>query len=150
MDDLLVKFYMDETDLTGLAVGNKTIYTFNAYPETTLEGKVAVVEQSLQTIDGSPVVVVWGTLPDRPSFNLLVGMTVDVEIIAGEAKGALLIPVQALKEITSGSYAVFTVQPDGTLKLTPVTIGLRDFANVEILSGLKAGDVVSTGTVETN
>jgi len=150
MADLLVKFYMDETDLTSVAVGNKTVYTFNAYPESTLEGEVAIVEQSLQTIDGSPVVVVWGSLPERPSFNLLVGMTVDVEVIAGEAKAALLIPVQALKEITPGSYAVFVVQSDGTLKLTPVTIGLRDFANVEILGGLKAGDVVSTGTVETN
>jgi hypothetical protein len=28
-------------------------------------------------------------------------------------------------------------------------VGLRDFANAEILSGLEQGDVVSTGTVET-
>jgi multidrug efflux pump subunit AcrA (membrane-fusion protein) len=108
-----------------------------------------MIEQSLQSFDGSPVVVVWGTLPERPSFDLLVGMTVDVEIIAGEALNALIIPVQALRELTPGSYAVFVVQPDGSLKLTPVTIGLRDFANAEVLSGLKAGDVISTGTIET-
>jgi len=150
MDNLLVKFYMDETDLAGLSVGSRTIYTFNAYPETSLEGEVVVIEQSLQNIDGSPVVVVWGTLPERPSFNLIVGMTVDVEIIAGEAKNALIIPVQALRELTPDSYAVFVVQADGSLILTPITIGLRDFANVEVLSGLKAGDIVSTGTVETN
>lgn len=149
MDNLVVKFYMDETDLAGISAGNRTIYTFNAYPEASLEGNVTHIEQALQTIDGSPVIVVWGTLPERPSFNLLVGMTVDVEIIAGEVKDALIIPIQALREITPGSYAVFVVQPDGTLKLTPVTIGLRDFANAEVLSGLKAGDVVSTGTVET-
>jgi RND family efflux transporter MFP subunit len=149
MDKLQVKFYMDETDLAGLSIGNRTIYTFNAYPETSLEGEVTVIEQSLQTYDGSPVVVVWGTLPERPSFDLLVGMTVDVEIIAGEALNAIIIPVQALRELTQGSYAVFVVQPDGSLKLTPVTIGLRDFANAEVLSGLKAGDVISTGTVET-
>jgi len=141
---------MDETDLAGLSVGSRTIYTFNAYPETSLEGEVVVIEQSLQNIDGSPVVVVWGTLPERPSFNLIVGMTVDVEIIAGEAKNALIIPVQALRELTPDSYAVFVVQADGSLILTPITIGLRDFANVEVLSGLKAGDIVSTGTVETN
>lgn len=149
MENLVVKFYMDETDLSGLAPGNRTIYTFNAYPETTLEGSVTHVEQALQIIDGSPVVVVWGTLPQRPSFDLLVGMTVDVEIIAGEVKDALIIPVQALREVTPGSYAVFVVQSDGSLKLTPVTIGLRDFANAQVLSGLNAGDVVSTGTVET-
>ncbi|HNR03028.1 MAG TPA: HlyD family efflux transporter periplasmic adaptor subunit [Anaerolineaceae bacterium] len=149
MENLVVKFYMDETDLSGLAPGNRTINTFNAYPETTLEGSVTHVEQALQIIDGSPVVVVWGTLPQRPSFDLLVGMTVDVEIIAGEVKDALIIPVQALREVTPGSYAVFVVQSDGSLKLTPVTIGLRDFANAQVLSGLNAGDVVSTGTVET-
>ena len=76
-------------------------------------------------------------------------MAAEVELIAGEALGALLVPVQALRELTPTSYAVFLLQPDGQLKLTPVTIGLKDFANAEILSGLKAGDMVSTGTVET-
>ena len=76
-------------------------------------------------------------------------MTVEVEVIGGETHNALLVPVQALRELTPGSYSVFVVQPDSSLKLTPVTIGLRDFANAEILSGLKAGDVVSTGVVET-
>jgi multidrug efflux pump subunit AcrA (membrane-fusion protein) len=76
-------------------------------------------------------------------------MTADVEIIAGEAKDALIIPIQALREITPESFAVFVVQDDGSLKLTPVTIGLRDFANAEVLTGLEAGDVISTGSVET-
>lgn len=149
MDELLIKFYMDETDLSGLSVGNRTIYTFSAQPETTYEGEVIVIEPSLQTIDGSSVVVAWGTLPEKPSFDLLIGMTIDVEIIAGEAKDALIIPVQALREITAESYAVFVVQEDRSLKLTPVSIGLRDFANAEVLAGLNAGDVISTGTVET-
>ena len=81
--------------------------------------------------------------------NLLSGMTAEVEIIAGEAKGALLVPVQALRELAPGQYAVFVVKPDGELELRPVTVGLKDFANAEILSGLELGEVVSTGTVET-
>ncbi|PKO02303.1 MAG: hypothetical protein CVU43_08405 [Chloroflexi bacterium HGW-Chloroflexi-5] len=150
LHDLQVKFFMDETDLAGLSLDNRTLYTFNAYPETTLEGKVTLIEHALQMIDGSPAVVVWGTLPEQPSFDILVGMTVDVEIIAGETHNALVIPIQALRELTPGSYAVFIVKADGSLTLTPVTIGLRDFANAEVLSGLEAGDVISTGTVETN
>jgi macrolide-specific efflux system membrane fusion protein len=82
-------------------------------------------------------------------FNLISGMSAEVEIISGAAKNVLLVPAQALRELSPGSFAVFVVQPDGQLKLTPVTVGLRDFANVQILSRLKAGDVVSTGTVET-
>lgn len=149
LDNLQVKFYMDETDLAGLKVGNRTVYTFDAYPETSLNGEVTLIESALQTVDGSPAVVVWGSLTEKPSFTLLAGMTVDVEVIAGEAQDALIIPVQALRELAPGSYAVFVVQPDGSLKLTPVEVGLRDFANAEIISGLNAGDIISTGTVET-
>ncbi|MBI4632270.1 MAG: efflux RND transporter periplasmic adaptor subunit, partial [Deltaproteobacteria bacterium] len=87
--------------------------------------------------------------PLKNGTKLLSGMTAAVEVIAGEAKSAVLVPVQALRDLGSGSYAVFILQPDGQLKLTPVTVGLKDFANAEILSGVKAGDVVSTGNVQT-
>lgn len=149
LDELRVKFYMDETDLAGLSVGNRTVYTLDAYPENSLEGRVTMIESVLQIVEDSPVAVVWGTLETQPGFTLLAGMTVEVEVIAGEAKNVLIIPVQALRELAPGSFAVFVVQIDGTLKLTPVEVGLRDFANAEIISGLNAGDVVSTGTVET-
>ena len=69
--------------------------------------------------------------------------------MSGRSENTLLVPVQALREAAPGVFSVFVVQPDGSLKLVPVTVGLKDFANAEILSGLKAGDVVSTGTVET-
>lgn len=149
LDPMQVKFYMDETDLAGLAVGSRAVYTLDAYPELSLEGTVTLIESALQNIDGSPAVVVWGSLDEKPAFPLLAGMTVEVEVIAGESQNTLIVPVQALRELGANSYAVFIVAPDGSLKLTPVTVGLRDFANAEILSGVKAGDVVSTGNVET-
>jgi macrolide-specific efflux system membrane fusion protein len=83
------------------------------------------------------------------AVRLIAGMNGTVEITAGEARGVLLVPIEALRELAPGSYAVFVVQGDGSLKLTPVTVGLRDVANAEILSGLNQGDVVSTGVVET-
>lgn len=146
---LLVRFYLDETDLNKAAIGNRVTFTFDAYPDQPMDGEIINVEPALQTVDGTPVVVVWAALPVETEAVILSGMTVEAEVIAGEAKNALIVPVQALRELTPGSYAVFVVQSDGSLKMTPVTVGLRDFANAEILSGLKIGDVVSTGTVET-
>ena len=146
---LLVRFYLDETDLNKAAIGNRVTFTFDAYPNQPMDGEIINVEPALQTVDGTPVVVVWAALPVETEAVILSGMTVEVEVIAGEAKNALIVPVQALRELTPGSYAVFVLQSDGSLKMTPVTVGLRDFANAEILSGLKVGDVVSTGTVET-
>jgi len=149
IEGMQVKFYMDESDLPLLSVGSPVIYTFDAYPDAIVEGAVVSIEPALQNIEGSPVLVAWGSIPEQQIIKLLLGMTVDVELIAGEAENALIIPIQALRELDPNSYAVFVVQPDGSLKFTPVTIGLKDFANAVVLSGLKAGDIVSTGTVET-
>ena len=148
-DDLVVRLYMDETDLDNATVGNKTLMTFDAFPDIVFSGEIIMVEQALQTVDGTPVIVSWVTFENEANLSILSGMTADVEIIGGEALDALLVPIQALREIAPGSYAVFIVAADGSLKLTPVTVGLRDFSNAEILTGVSAGDVVSTGVVET-
>ncbi len=148
-DNLLVRFYLDETDLEKAAVGNRVTFAFDAFPNQPVDGEVVIVEPTLQVIDGTPVVVAWASLPGDTEFSLMSGMTVEAEVIAGEALGALIVPVQALRELAPGSYAVFLVGENEQLTMTPVTVGLRDFANAEILSGVKAGDMVSTGTVET-
>ena len=148
-EKLIVRFYLDETDIDKVAVGNRVSFTFDAYPDQPVDGEVVIVEPTLQTIDGTPAIVAWASLPNDTDITLMSGMTVEAEVIAGEALGTLIVPVQALRELAPGSYAVFLVGENDQLTMTPVTVGLRDFANAEILSGLKAGDVVSTGTVET-
>jgi len=148
-EKLLVRFYLDETDLDKVKVGNRVTFMFDAYQNQPVDGEVVIVEPTLQVVDGTPVIVVWATLPTETNFSLMSGMTVDAEVIAGESLKTLIVPVQALRELAPDSYAVFLVDANGQLVMTPVTVGLRDFANAEILSGVKAGDVVSTGTVET-
>ncbi|RLC56623.1 MAG: hypothetical protein DRI80_16025, partial [Chloroflexota bacterium] len=146
----LVRFWLEENDLISVAPGNPVDIVFEALPDYTFAGQIVRVDPALVTVDGTPAVQAWASvgLTSHP-VNLLSGMTAEVEIIAGEAKGALLVPVQALRELAPGQYAVFVVKPDGELELRPVTVGLKDFANAEILSGLELGEVVSTGTVET-
>jgi multidrug efflux pump subunit AcrA (membrane-fusion protein) len=72
-------------------------------------------------------------------------MNAEVEIVAGEALNAVLVPLQALRELGPESYAVFVVQEDDELEMRVVQVGLRDFVNAEIISGLEPGDVVSIG-----
>ena len=148
-NNLLARIYLDETDLDKLGIGKRVTITFDAYPDTPVEGEIVLVEPVIQTVDGSPVVAAWTSLPANPGFNILPGMSLAVEVIAGEARNALIVPKQALRELEPGVFAVFLVNADGQLVLTPVEVGLLDYANAEILSGLKVGDVVSTGNVET-
>jgi HlyD family secretion protein len=149
LDQLELRIYIEETDLALLKVGQRVQAIFDAYPDRPVSGEITSLEPALQTVDGTPVVVAWASLENPDDINLLSGMAAEVEVIAGESHSALLVPVQALRELAASSYAVFIIQPDGQLKLTPITVGLKDFANAEVLSGLEAGNVVSTGTVET-
>jgi len=149
LDQLLARFYVEEADLGKVAPGDRVNFTFEAFPDQVIGGKVLRLEPTLAAVDGTAAAVVWASIDPGDEITLISGMAVDVEVVANESKGALLVPAQALRELAPGSYAVFVVQPDGQLKLTPVEVGLKDFANAEILSGLQAGDVVSTGNVET-
>lgn len=148
-DLLSVHFYLDESDMDKAIVGNRVVVIFAAYPDLSFDGTIVSVDRVLQAIDGTPAVSLWAELKPITDRPILSGMSVDVEVIGGESLGAKLLPAQAVREIAENTFAVFTVQADGSLKLTPVVVGLRDFANVEIISGVEIGDVVSTGTLET-
>jgi multidrug efflux pump subunit AcrA (membrane-fusion protein) len=76
------------------------------------------------------------------------GLNASVDVIAGRAENALLVSVEALRELSPGNYATF-VMVDGQLEMRPVEVGLMDVTNAEIISGLEQGDEVSTGIMET-
>jgi multidrug efflux pump subunit AcrA (membrane-fusion protein) len=109
-------------------------------------------------VDGTPAVQSYASvdLAAQPvpsvalgTGNLLSGMNAEIEVIAGEARDAVMVPFQALREIAVDQYAVFVVGTDGELEMRPVEVGLKDYVNAEILSGLEPGEVVATG-VEMN
>ena len=141
--------YIDETDLSNVAVGYKTNVTFDAFPNRTFTGKVTLVNPGLETVSNVQAVKVQ-VLLDKvdPPVNLPVGLNASVDLIAGSATNAVLVPLAALHELDPGEYAVFVVV-NGVPTLRPVKVGLQDVTNAEILSGLQAGDVVSTGIVKT-
>jgi len=147
----MVEILLDETELDKIAVGYEVQVVFDALAEQTFIGHVVQVEPMLVTVDGVSAVQGLVSL-DAESFakpqTLPVGLNAAVEIIGGRVEGALLVPVEALRELAPGQYAVFVME-DGEPKLRMVEVGLMDYTSAEIVSGLEQGDVVSTGIVET-
>jgi multidrug efflux pump subunit AcrA (membrane-fusion protein) len=80
--------------------------------------------------------------------TLPVGLNATVEVIGGQTQNAVLVPVEALRELSEGQYALFVME-DSEPKLRTVEVGLMDFTFAEILSGVAEGEVVTTGIVET-
>lgn len=147
----LLEVYIDEADMDMIAVGYEAEVVFDAMPDTTFVGHVTQVDPSLMS--QAMVSMVRGLVKlDETSYSkpegLPMGMNATVEIIGGETADALLVPVEALREIDTDEYAVFVVE-SGTPVLRTVEVGLMDYTYAEILSGLEQGDVVSTGMVET-
>ena len=145
----LMQFWVEEADLSGVTVGNRVEIMFEALPDDTFDGEVARVDPALVMVDGTLAVQAWAGVDFASEpVNLFGGMNADVEVISVEARDALLVPLQALRELGPDQHAVFVVQPDGELVLRPVEVGLMDFVNAEIISGLDLGEVVSTGVEE--
>jgi multidrug efflux pump subunit AcrA (membrane-fusion protein) len=59
----------------------------------------------------------------------------------------ILVPVEALREITSGNFAVFVIENDEPV-LRVIEVGIIDITYAEVISGLDVGEIVSTGIIE--
>lgn len=149
LEEPVLQFWVEESDLSGVALGNRVEIIFEALPDDAFTGTVVRVDPALVNVGGTLAVQAWASvdLASGP-IVLLGGMNAEVEVISAESRDTLLVPVQALRELDQGQYAVFVVQPDGEMVLHPVEVGLMDFVNAEIISGLELGEIVSTGVEE--
>jgi membrane fusion protein (multidrug efflux system) len=78
---------------------------------------------------------------DNKAGKLRPGMFVRIRLLFGERQAALMVPEQAI--VPGAQPAVFKVV-DGKATRVPVRLGVRRTAQVEIVEGLAAGDVVVT------
>lgn len=119
---------VDEEDIVRLAAGQKVLVKADAFPERTLPGTVATITPKGDPINKSFRVRV--ALPD--DTPLLVGMTVEINVIARETADALLVPASAVR----GGY-VFVAEA-GRARRVPVRVGARGTTRTEIVEGLAA------------
>ncbi|MEM7330637.1 MAG: efflux RND transporter periplasmic adaptor subunit [Chloroflexota bacterium] len=147
----LIELFLDESDFASATIGNEVTVTFDALPDIEFSGEIILVDPQLTAENNVTVIRAVAQL-DAGSLasaqSLPVGLNATVEVIGGQANNTLLVPIEAVREISPGQFAVFIMENDEP-KLTFVEVGLQDFTFAEILSGVEAGDIVTTGLVET-
>ncbi|MEJ2607794.1 MAG: efflux RND transporter periplasmic adaptor subunit [Anaerolineales bacterium] len=153
LSQLYLEIYLDETDLDKIDLDYEVEVTFDALPDLMYTGHVVQLDPELYS--EGPISTVRGLVlldgEDNPSLDhLLIGMNAAVDVIAGKAIGAVLVPVEALRELSQGKYAVFVLDENGEPRLRTVEVGIMDYTYAEITSGLEVGEVVTSGIVETN
>ncbi len=144
----MLEIYLDETDLDKVGVGYEVDVTFDALPDDVFTGQVVQVDPQLYQSSGVSAVRAVVQLAYNKPQALPVGLNATVEVIGGRAENALLVPVEALRELSPGQYSLFVME-NGEPKLRMVEVGLMDFSFAEILSGVSVGEEVTTGLVQT-
>jgi multidrug efflux pump subunit AcrA (membrane-fusion protein) len=143
-----IEVFLDPSDWVNIALGYPANVTFDILPDKIYTGEVTEIDPGLFTEGNTSVVRALAQLKDvDKDFNIPLGASAAVDVIAGEAKNAVLVPIEALHQ-AGDKYTVF-VDENGKLTLRVVEVGIQDLTYAEIKSGLKSGEVVSTGVTAT-
>jgi HlyD family secretion protein len=138
---LLAKSHLPQGEAQKLKVGAAATVTV-AGVEKPVEGKVTLISPALDT--GSTTVEVWVKV-DNKSGVLKPGTSARVSIAAETVKGAIVVPASSILKDDAGKISVMVVEK-GAAKKREVTTGIADGDDIQIVSGVKAGEqVITTG-----
>jgi RND family efflux transporter MFP subunit len=133
---------VDERDIAGVKLAAALAAHADGFPEEAFEAKVTNIRS--QGDAGSRTFRVEADLP--ANTKLMIGMTVDVDVVIDQRADALLVPAGAVAHGPSqggrpGAPYVFVVENDRARRVD-VKTGAVGTAKVEVVSGLKDGDRV--------
>lgn len=143
-DDLQVRCMFLASEAIKIEEGNEALISGDILDDQVLKGRVEkVFPQAVKMM--SQLGVEQQRVPVEIEFleshqNLKPGFSVDVEVITGEAKDALMVPGDAVFEMDGKDY-VFAVD-DGKAVLRKVSVGIENKDWAQILDGLDPEDTV--------
>ena len=145
LDTMTVEAQVAEADVGKLKAGMPVYFTTLGSPERRW---TSTVRQILPTPEIVNEVVLYTVLVDieNPERLLMKDMTAQVFFLLGEARDVLTVPVGAVRETQGGTQTVQVMTGNGP-RPREVETGLANRINVEIKSGLEAGETVVTGVV---
>jgi len=131
-----------EKDLDQLQAGDDTQVEVDAFPGEMFTGRIARVAPVLDPATRTASIEI--EIPN-PGFRLKPGMYARVTVTTDERKDALVVPTNAVVD-TGGRRGVFLAAENNTVSFRPVTVGVEEDTQIEIVDGLSEGDrVVTTG-----
>jgi HlyD family secretion protein len=141
LDRLEVLAYVDETDIGRIAVGQTANFSVDTYPEMDFAGVVTAIQPKAE-LQGSVVNYIVRLDFERvENYTLRPEMTAHVRLVVANRDNALSVPRAALKRRDGRQYLV--VERAGEWVEQQVKTGWRSAATVEILEGVKNGEILA-------
>jgi membrane fusion protein, heavy metal efflux system len=127
-----------EHDLATLKTGDQVDVTADAYTDKVFSGQITYIGDE---VDRRTRTVQTRIEVANPEHLLKPGMFAKASISAGDSREVLAAPESAVYQI-DGHSAVFVAAGNDGFEVRPVRLGSRGGGTVEILSGLKQGELV--------
>lgn len=143
LSKMQVRAYFDEPEIGKLQVNQPVTIKWDARPDKTWHGHIARIPSTIITYTTRNVGEVLVSIDDADN-DLLPSTNVRVTALVANQPNALNVPREALHTENGQAY-VYRVKGD-KLERTNVSVGNLNLTQVEILSGLKEGDVVALGS----
>jgi HlyD family secretion protein len=137
--NLQVQFSIDEGQVSSVKAGQTVSLTTSAFPGKQFPATVASVNPAADPKTHTFAVVVQ---PQDTSGSLHAGMFVTLNVTVASVPNALLVPSVAI--VQNGPQSIVYVDNNGTAHAAPITAGIADDTNTQIISGINPGDQIIT------
>ncbi|GHV05246.1 hypothetical protein FACS189485_11940 [Spirochaetia bacterium] len=144
LDNLKITIYVAEKYSSYLRKGLPAIVSFTSAPGEEFAASVSaispVVNSKNRTIETTLSL-------NRNDARIKQGMFASVHLVIREETRTLVIPRAAIKDY-NGDSTVYIIDENSVARRVPVTLGLTNDSDAQIIAGLKAGDrVITAGSV---
>ena len=141
MQDLIFDGKIDETEVGLLSEGMPLTIRIGAIQDFSLEATLEYVSPKATEVNGANQFQIKAAVSVQGDKMIRSGYSANAEIVLERAEKVLSIPESAL-EFQGDSTFVYIKTGEDKYNRTPVSTGLSDGVNIQILSGLKEGDKV--------
>jgi len=140
-DKIYIEANINENDILKVRIGQEVLISGEVLQNREYKGKVKkispmILRESQNGLGYARVVIE----PDIP-LPVLIGATVDVDIISVRKDNVLSVPIESIREENGVTY-VYVIDEDGAVSKRIVKLGVQNDFMTEVLSGLKEGEKV--------
>jgi len=146
ISQIVAKAHIAQTNAVLLRKGDKADITVAGLSDAEEDGKkitgtVTLVSPALDP--NSTTIEIWVTAANRDQV-LRPGMTVQLSITVKTVHDALVVPAAALLNVQGNAAQVMVIDSQSTAQSRDVKTGIQNGQDVQIVSGIKAGEMVVT------
>lgn len=141
MSDLIFNGSIDETEVGALVTGMPMNITIGALPDYSSKATLEYISPKATESNGASQFQIKAAIVPSQTHTIRAGYSANAEIVLQEAKEVLSVPESAL-EFSADSIFVYLMTSPQVFEKIPVTTGISDGINIQVLSGLSEGQIV--------